>query len=69
MQVEEYEFQCNELKIELEFLPQDPAELERSVKSLEDELLRIRSDCQQCAETQSKELKTAADKLEEQKKK
>ncbi len=69
MQVEEYEFQCNELKIEMEFLPQDPAELERNVKSLEDELLQIHSDCQQCADTQRKELKTAADKLEEQNKK
>lgn len=71
MQVEEYEFQCNELTIELESLPQKvgPTELEHSGRSLEDELVRIRNDSQICAENHRKELKKAADKLEGQQKK
>ncbi len=71
LQVEDYRFQCDEMRVKLDALSQQTgaADLEVKVRTLGDELSQVRSDNQNKFEVLQQDLDTAAEKLNEQKKK
>lgn len=71
LQVEDYRFQCDELRMKLETLSQqsDLPDLEEKVRTLRDELVQVNNDNLIKTGALQQDLKTATEKLNEQKKK